>query len=464
MRRSVFLSTLRLGQPSGLAAGLAAGLLAACVSSPVDAVGNADGLRQRLAEQTSAPAGDFARGHAASGWWTALADPALDALVAAGEAGSLDLAQAVLRADEAAAGLRATRSAGRPAIGAEITFEDAANSVGAAEIGLDADWQVDLFGRARAATSAADARAGAAQFATENVRRLMIAGIVSTYLNLRTIEADIAASRASAARLESALGKITRLSAAGYATALDVARSRCQLYDVRARLADLDGRRRAAENALQLLVGRPPAGSFGAPSAAAPLAVPDLVIPTPDAVFAARPDVTEAYLALMSAAAEARGARRALWPDLTLNVRAFETDAARSALDFAGIESEIVGRLAAPLLFRGRQLAGIDIADARLAAAAVRYEQVLLTALSEVDTALAEIRAFRAAAGEADAARTAAEQALVQSQRLFEAGEIAYLDVLLAEEAALDADRAARTATRNAELAWVRYMSALGVT
>ena len=114
-----------------------------------------------------------------------------------------------------------------------------------------------------------------------------------------------------------------------------------------------------------------------------------------------------------------------------------------------------------PLLFRGRQLGAIDIADARPEDAALAYEQTLLSALSDADTALAQTRAYRLARREAASASEAARAALQQSQRLFSAGEAGYLDVLFAEESLLEAERAERAAERNAALAWARYMSAL---
>ena len=101
--------------------------------------------------------------------------------------------------------------------------------------------------------------------------------------------------------------------------------------------------------------------------------------------------------------------------------------------------------------------------DARLKQAALDYEQILLVALSEVDTALGDINHLRQSAAQADRATDAARTALAQSRRLFDAGEIGYLDVLFAEQSLIEADRTLLATKREAALAWARYMTALAI-
>jgi outer membrane protein TolC len=446
-------------------------VLGACASRPDPAPGGQAGLRAtlketgRLERTATKPPPEEAGSASAENWWMAFRDPALNLLVAEAELASLDLALADTRIAEADASLRAARAAFWPAFGFAARSEDTSRAGSATEIGFEGSWTIDVFGRLRQASKAASARREAADAAREDVRRLMIEAVTTAYVNWQITLADHASTAASEARLADALSKVERLQAKGYATALDAERSRRQWHDVRARLAELDGRAAAFENTLTLLLGRQPGELPEAGYAAIGRFIePDVTGLEGHDFIRARGDVRQAFAELEAASAERSGARRVLLPDLSVTARSYETDAGRSVLDLAGLRNEIIVQLAMPLLFRGRQLAQVDAADARLEAARLRYEQVLLTALSEVDTALAETLAARAARKEAGLARQAAETALEQSRRLFESGEISYLDVLFAEESFLEAERAERASVRNAALGYVRYQAALGAS
>ena len=192
------------------------------------------------------------------------------------------------------------------------------------------------------------------------MRRAVIASVVTTYLNLRAAEAERASLVVSEQRLETGLQKIKRLTEAGFATSLDVERSRRQWHEARARLADLDARIISFRNALSLLLGEPP-GRLGlnAGALAAPLPEPDLAAPDVAVLLEARPDIRAASFELDAAAAEARAARRTLMPDLSVSARGFETDLGRGVLDFAGIESE-TDRTRRNAAFVSRPSAGRD--------------------------------------------------------------------------------------------------------
>ncbi len=437
--------------------------LAACASRAGDVRAEADDVRGRLSEMVLPATADLRTTTASdTDWWQALNDPVLDNFVTYAAAESISLAQATARVKDARASLRAARASGLPQIGISAASEDTERGNETFEIGLDLNWALDVFGQTRQGTSAARARVEAAEASSDDVRRLIIASVVSTYLNLRAAQAEQASVLQSQQRLGETLKRVERLSSAGYATQLDVERSRRQFHDLGARAADIEARIVANRNALSLLLDEPP-GTLQLDAAALAAHLPLPAIPAPDArdLLEARPDLRAASAELDAAAADTRAARRALYPDAAISARGFETDLGRAPFDLAGIETELVARLAAPLIFRGRQLAAIDSADARLQAAALSYEQALLNALSEVDTALAQTLAYRAGLAQAASASQAARTALAQSMRLFDAGEIGFLDVLFAEEALLEADRAERSAERNAVLAWARYMSAM---
>ncbi len=396
-------------------------------------------------------------------WWNALDDTVLRDLVARGLDQSLDIADAGARLDEADAVLRAARAPLWPGLSLTSRSTDGGAGQTVTEIGGRLGWQIDLFGSNRLAKNAAQSRRDAADASADDVRRTVASNIVALYIGIRATQADLSLSDQSAKRMLEAEDKISRLTQSGYAVQLDVERAKRQRLDVEARNYRLRGQLVAQLNALALLVGDVP-GGVQLPDLQTPFpeSPPKLAKPNVPEIFARRPDLRSAHANLIAAAKDAAVARRSVLPSLDLSLTRAASDAGRSALSFGDFQSNIVLDIASPILFRGQHLAEIDGADARLARAAIAYEKTALTVLAEIDTALAETQTLSEAANVSQESRMAAEKALEQSDILFGAGEVAYLDVLLAKQAQIEADRNVLALRRDALLAWARFMSAQG--
>lgn len=410
------------------------------------------------------PTGDVPAGEASPDeWWAELEDTSLNNLVLQGVAQSLDIAKAAARIREADAVLRAAKAPLWPGLSFAANSVESSGPSVVTEFGGRLGWQVDLFGRARLSANAASARRDAVGATADDVQRTVAADIVALYIGIRATEADLRLSEESLVRLHDAEDKITRLTEAGYATQLDVDRTLRQRLDVEARTYTLRGQLVAQRNALSLLMGEGPGGVV-LPETATPFpaAPPSLSAPDVPQIIARRPDLRAAHANLIAAAKDASVSRRKVLPSLDFSLTSAASDAGRSALSLGGFQSQWALDLASPILFRGEHLAGIDRADARLSQVAIEYERTALKVLSDVDTALAQTQTLTKAAKISQASTEAAGTALTQSRRLFDAGEIAYLDVLLAEQAQIEADRSVLALRRDALLAWARFMSAQG--
>lgn len=450
-----------------LAAIALAGGLSSCASRSEQAMSAAlstrgDLERVRLPASAALPGASIPAG-ISQPWWRMLNDPALEAIVTRAEATSPQILRALANSAQARAATRAAWSVLAPSIELSLRARDESLGRPSQELGIAASWQLDLFGRARANAQAAAARGEAAEALAEDVRRSVVTDVVISYLTLKAVYADRRFTQESADRLQDAVTKIERLSAAGYATRLDVLRTQGRLYEVQSRLGELDARAGALANALALLCGEAPGGvAFGSADLERPALNPPLFAPDPAQFLSDRPDVRAALGRLMAAAHDSEAAKRAMFADLTASGAIFVSDIARTPGRLVGLDNNFVVALAQPLLFRARILAQAQGADARLTEAARAYEQALLTALSEVDTAFGQTIHLRTAAERAKAQRQAAADALSQSRRLFDAGEIGYLDVLVAEQTLIEAQRAETGLRREADVAWARAMAALG--
>jgi len=140
-------------------------------------------------------------------WWTQFSDPQLTALIEEALASNLDLGIAVLRIEEARANLRIVRSSLYPAVEAyagadrsrrsnatEPTFPGPLTSNFYAA-GLQASYEVDLFGRVRAGANAAQSTLLATRYNTETVRTVLAAQVATTYFTLLALDAELQISR-----------------------------------------------------------------------------------------------------------------------------------------------------------------------------------------------------------------------------------------------------------------------------
>lgn len=399
-------------------------------------------------------------------WWRGLQDPVLDRLIALALEGSPPLAAALARAEAA----RATAAAvpGALTLNAGLQAEATGASGRADRRETRADARLDLLfdpGRGKAAERAgAAARAEEAAAAAAGARLFLIGQVIETYLTLRHDQRRLALASAEAARARRTLALARQLAAAGAATRIETLRSEARLAEIE---SELPGRQAAVAgrlHALAVLAGRAPgalppdlAAALGA-SGAQPRArlAPDPGVPAD--LLRNRPDIRLAEAAYDAARAELGQARAALYPRLSLS-GAIEIGRAGGGRS-SGYSLGPALRL--PALPGDAARAGLAAGHARVAAAHAGWTEAVLTALAEVETALAEHRATAAAEAGADRAVRLHAEAVGLMRGLAGKGE-ATLGDLIDAEAALARAEAAQAAARLARgLAFARLNLRLG--
>lgn len=399
-------------------------------------------------------------------WWRLYGDATLDGLVEQALTENRDLAAAEANLRAVRASLGEARSARLPttslSAGAQRSRE--ADPAGAArrpetevrDASLEVAYEVDLFGRVGASVRAAEADAFAAEAARDGVRVVVAAETARAYFDVCSANAQIAAAERSLA-LQSESVRLTRaLSDQGQGSALDVARADSAFQSGRAALPPLLAQRDAALYRLAVLTGRAPGDMLsgdGASGVAACARPPQLAQPIPvgdgAALLARRPDVRQAEQALVGAAARAQVAAAALYPSIRLGGSIGTT-----ALDGVSLGEDATVRFSVgpliswsfPNMIAAR--ARMAQAEAGADAALARFDQTVLSALQEVETALS------AYAHELDrrAALALARDAAADAERLarlrFDAGADSFLTLLDAQRtlAAAEAGLAASEA------------------
>ncbi len=406
-------------------------------------------------------------------WWTLYDDRTLNDLVATALSDNLDVAAAVARIEEFDADLREANAALFPEIdlGAAAARSRTSGAVAAPQsirvsndfrVALSTSFEIDFWGRLRRLLESARAQVLATHYA-KDVVTLSLAGLTSqTYFLLRSLDAQITATRETLTTREEYLGVVRRRVDAGLASGLDLAQAHGARSDAAAQLKDLVRQRALAEHLLGTLTGR--LDLKVAPGDLAQLPVPPTP-PTglPSTLLERRPDIRQAEENLVAANAQIGVAKAALLPRISLTgALGSESDALSSlARSSAGIWS-IGFALAQPIFTWGRLTAEVDATTARQKQALFGYQKSIQTAFREVSDALVNVDQTSAMEIDLQSSVDAAQDALRLSTERYESGYSTYLAVLDAQRT-LNLSQLVLIRNRQAQLsASVDLMKALG--
>lgn len=398
-------------------------------------------------------------------WWQLYRDPGLNAAVQEALSQNRDLRMAAANLLQARALLRETDTLRQPAtqVTARAGYGSTADDQLEAALqdsqrirtgsryglGLDVQWEADLFGRLHGLANAARADAEAARAAEDGLRVVVAAETTRAWLQACSYGQRLQVAGESLALVEQGRALSAQLYQAGAAVTLDVVRAEGLVGQVQASLPLLQAGRQRALAELAVLLGRPP----GAAPAAAEAChqAPRLGSPMPQsdalAMLRRRPDVSQAERRLAAATARIGVARADLYPRVSLGAGVYTSAHQPSGFDERDASVWQLGPLLSwslPNLNAAR--ARIAQADARESAALADFDRSILAALKEQQQALSD---YQAALQRQEALHLAAErdhQALHLAGLARAAGASSALDYLDAQRSAVRTRAAAAQA------------------
>lgn len=473
-----------------LAPALAA--LAACTTLPQPATDPTAGVEPPAQWLQSAPDASHAPTDLAR-WWQRFDDPSLAALVddALRANPSLDTAAANWRQaralrEAAEAGLLPTLDAGASAQRARTTGLPSRNTF---NLGLDASWELDLFGRLRAGASAAAADEAASADSLADVQVSVAAETALAYLELRGLGLRLAIARENLAAQEETLQLVRWREQAGLASSVEVQQAETSAEQTRAQLPALQQSAAQTLHALAVLTGRTPqalaahlgtdgsegltAGGSGAAApdteadtastASIPLPQEDLVLSLPADTLRQRPDVRAAERQVQAAAARVQQADAARYPSLTLGGSIGLAASTLSGLTAGGaVVNSLVGSVSLPLFDGGALRAQVDAQQAALDAARASHRSTVLAALQEAEDALVALRRTRERLAALRQAATAADAAALLARQRYESGLVDFQVVLETQRTLLTTEDAVAAAQADLASGHVNLYKALG--
>jgi NodT family efflux transporter outer membrane factor (OMF) lipoprotein len=406
-------------------------------------------------------------------WWSAFGDPRLTSLVQRAVAGNLDVRTALSRVREARANTRAARAPLRPSVDASgsARVSGASGEVGLGgatqqySLGLDASWELDLFGGIQSGVDAATSTAEARSADLQDVLVSLAAEVALDYIDVRSAQQRLEIARSNVALQEQTL-ELTRLrQQAGLGTDLEVQQALSSVETTRAQIALLEAQVERAMHALSVLIGQPPRALSAELSASGPIPMAPLTVAVgvPADVIRRRPDVRGAERQLAAQAAQVNVARADLYPTFRLagSIGLESLNIARIVLPGASVwsASPSVGTR----LFNRAQLhENLAVQRERQTQAAVTYESRVLGALQDVEDSLTSLAQEDVRRGHLSAAADAAQQAADLSLQLYTAGLRDFRDVLDNQRSLLTLQDSLATSTASVSTDLVRLYKAVG--
>jgi len=406
-------------------------------------------------------------------WWSSFDDLVLTGLVERAAASNLDVLQARARVREARARRGGAASERWPTVtGSASATRTAASSesstgdtVDLFQAGLDASWDLDLFGATRRSVESATASEQAAIEDERDVRVSLAAEVGLTYIDLRTKELRVAVARQSLATLQETADLTRWRAEAGLTTELDAEQARASLEQQRAAIPPLERDVANDRSALAVLLGLAP-GAIDAelqPSRPVPSMTRAAAVGVPADALRRRPDVRRAEMQLMAQTAQVGVAEAARYPSLTLSGTIGLESLTASGLVRSGAGTWSIGaRLLAPIFNAGRLAWAVEVQQALREQSVLAYEAALLTALQEVEKALVVFDREQTRRTALSAAADAARQAARLARDQYEAGLVAFTTVLDAERTLLTVQDSLATSEGEVAANLVRLYKALG--
>lgn len=397
---------------------------------------------------------DTLAGEPAAEWWKGFNDPLLNGIIAETASHNHDVRAAVARVEEARA-LRAESNSGLfPSLGADAgarregTSSRTGNSTTSGgrrdnfDAGLDAAWELDLFGRVRRATEAADARLEEQEELRHEVLLSVLGEAARNYFEVRGLQKRIDVTKRSIELVRAVEDLAETQLRAGAVTEFDVARARGERETIEAQLPGLEAQMQAGIYRISVLAGKPPEHYLEALSKAEPLPEVEDKVPVGlrSDLLRRRPDIRAAERALAAANADIGVAVADRFPQFALTGDVGTAAGHFGDLFAAGASTYGVAALLHWPVFEGGALkARVKAAEARKDVAEAEYDKAVLTALEDTEGSLMRYGAEWRTLRQLQAAEKTRREGFNIAKLRYEAGEENFLTLLDAERSLITA-------------------------
>lgn len=432
------------------------------------------GIRAQQVEPLIAVPADWAESHPAriehdlSRYWRLLDDPLLTRYVEQAVIENRDIAQSLARLDQADAQLAFARASYWPIVNASAGVSrdigDFRRDGLQFSLGAEASWEADLFGQISGDVAASEADLLAVGYSLADVQRLVVGQVALATVNARAIAEQVVIARNTLRFQEDNLQIARWRNQAGLVSSLDVEQARAQRAQTAATIPALESSLAATANSISTLIGEAPGpvlAEFARTEARVPGPVALAGFAPPADVLRSRPDVRAAEEGLVAATERIGIARAQLLPlvRLTGNI-----GPGISTLDrlFDTITGGLFAGVSQLILDGGRTRSQVASAEAAARGSLAAWEQSILFALEEVESAAVARRAGQEQVAIFEEAVDAASNSAILARSQYQAGLADFRTLLTAENQLLSARNQLVQAEADRAGAFIRLTQALG--
>ena len=390
-------------------------------------------------------------------WWEQFGDPVLNELVETALRENLDIQIAAARVDQFIGALTSTRSQLFPQIG----YGADASRVRASAVGqpplppgadpyfslyqgsLGASWQLDLFGRVRRLTEAAQAQVYASEQAQHGVVLSLVSSVATSYIVLRALDRQLQIAQSTASNFTATARLFELRFKSGIVAKTEVMQIKSQQQQALAAIPAFEQAIAAQENLISILLGRNP-GPIARGKTIDQLVAPQIPADLPSTLLQRRPDILQAEQNLVAANANIVAARALYYPNISLTgLLGTVSTVFSSLLSEPASTSLLAVGITGPIFTFGGIEGQVYSAEAQKRQALLVYRQTILAAFRETNDALTgSQKKISEVAFQEERVLALREFARLSTLR-FDKGVSGYLEVLVAENELFAAELAA---------------------
>lgn len=422
-------------------------------------------------------------------WWRHFSDPMLTSLIERAIQSNLDLAQAKARVRQARAARGIVAAGFWPQVNASADYRRSGSGSsggtvvggsqgglasvsggGAVErdlfdAGLDASWELDIFGGVRRNIEAANADILASIEDLRDVLVSLVAEVGTNYASLRGIQEQIAIARNNLKAQEHTAEITRKRYEAGFVSGLDVANANAQVATTKSQIPVLESAEQGTIYTLSVLLGRDPGALTAELSAqgSIPPIPPEVPVGLPSELLRRRPDIRRAEAQMHAATARIGAATADLFPKFSLTGSfGFSSSDLATFLNWGSRLYSLGPSVTWPVFDAGKIRSNIELQNALQEQTLLAYRSTVLTALRDVETALVAYAKEQEHRNALADAVTNNRRAVDLATQLYVAGKTDFLNVLAAQNALYASENALAVSTSNLATNLIALYKALG--
>jgi NodT family efflux transporter outer membrane factor (OMF) lipoprotein len=410
-------------------------------------------------------------------WWRGFRSKELTDLVEESLTSNFDVAAAVARIVQADATSRIAGAALLPAVdfngsaqraGSSQTTSNSNSNFGRGAqstygISLSASYEIDFWGKNRAALRAAEELAVASRFDREVVSLTTVATVANTYFLVLESKDRLDIARKNIEAADRVYKLILQRFEVGTASALDVAQQKSLLDQQRATVPPLEQSLRQNIATLAVLIGRPPESVRIRVTSMNALAIPPVTPGLPSDLIGQRPDIREAEANLASANANVHNARAQFFPSITLTAEGgYQTAVLKNLVRPESTFFNLAGGLLQPVLEAGRIQGNFDLQKGKQDELLQVYRKSIVNGFADVERALVGLQQAKRLVELDQAVVESSRKAFELAETRLREGTVDLVTVLQTQTTLFQAQDALAVAQFNRLTAVVTLFQALG--